>query len=455
VLEAKGGIDLDDFDDKENPATYRQRREATVARLGADVALNPAAFEELLPELVGGRGQLWTFGQALALAASNPNAMWDSLVAAFAASPAGNTQVLNGFLVGLQTRDAKLAEKLLDDAVEHPALGPVFPSIQASVVIDADGVARLLRALTLGVAPMLEYNYLAGGRTCDPIPGPLFRDLILAIAGKLGGQAVALHIQSMRIFSDRTEKRDPLRETVEAGRQLVAALDFSSKKANGALDDHDLALVVCACLGGSEGLPIATGLCQRMIEAMNVRRLSASDYADTMSELCKLHPAAMLNIIFAGDAKAQARSAQNIDLFMRHRKNPLDEISDADLLAWCDEQPAVRYPLIVSCVSLSSSARQQDGRQDWKPLSIKLLEKAPNPETVLNAMFARMRPMSWSGSRASKMETRLRFLEKLALPNRPGLAETWAKAVAAFKAEIEAERKHETEEERQRSGKFE
>jgi len=454
VLEAKGGgIAIDDFDDEATPATSRQSREATVARLGAEVALNPVAFQQLLPELVASPGQLWTFGQALALAASDPNAMWESLVAAFAASPTGHTGILTGFLLGLRTRDAKLAERLLDDAVEHPALAPVFPSIQARVGVVPDGVARLLRALTLGAAPMLEYNYLAGGQACDLIPGPLFRDLVLEIADKPGGQPVALHILSMRIFSDRSDKRETAAEAVEAGRRLVAMLNFSDRKASGARDDHDLSLVISACLGDGDGLPIATGLCQRMTEAMNAHQLSASDYANTMAELCKLHPIAMLNTLFAGDAKSQARTARNISMFMRHRKNPLDEISDQVLLAWCDEEPAVRYPLIASCASLSTG--RQDGRRDWKPLSIKLLEKAPNPEAVLNAMFARMRPMSWSGSRASEMEARMRFLEELALPDRPGLFEAKVKAMTAFKAEIEAERRHETENERRRSGTFE
>jgi hypothetical protein len=257
----------------------------------------------------------------------------------------------------------------------------------------------------------------------------------------------------MRIFSDRSDKRETAAEAVEAGRRLVAMLNFSDRKASGARDDHDLSLVISACLGDGDGLPIATGLCQRMTEAMNAHQLSASDYANTMAELCKLHPIAMLNTLFAGDAKSQARTARNISMFMRHRKNPLDEISDQVLLAWCDEEPAVRYPLIASCASLSTG--RQDGRRDWKPLSIKLLEKAPNPEAVLNAMFARMRPMSWSGSRASEMEARMRFLEELALPDRPGLFEAKVKAMTAFKAEIEAERRHETENERRRSGTFE
>jgi len=58
-------------------------------------------------------------------------------------------------------------------------------------------------------------------------------------------------------------------------------------------------------------------------------------------------------------------------------------------------------------------------------------------------------------SMLSEMEARMRFLEELVMPDRPGLVEAKAKAVVAFKAEIEAERKHETEQERQRSSRFE
>ncbi|OPH81828.1 hypothetical protein [Nitrobacter vulgaris] len=456
VLETRdNGIDLDDFDEDEIPKRPRDRREATISRLGAEVALDAVAFNELLPELVEGRGQLLSFGRALACAADDPGAMWESLVAAYAASAAGNTRVLSGFLLGLQSRDVALMSRSLNEALRHPALAPVFPSLQTSVATDVDGAKRLICSLKLGAAPTLEYDNLANGRACDLMPGRLFCDLLLGIASKPGGQTVALHILSMRIFSDRSEKRETVPEAVQAGRRLMAALDFSSRKANDEVDDSDLALVASACLGGGEGLPVATGLCQRIIEAMNGHSLSASDYAETIYALCELHATAMLNTLFAGDTKAQARMAQNISVSIRHRKNPLDAISDEVLLAWCDEEAATRYPLIVSCASLSSFNGEQDERRNWKPLSVKLLEKAPSPDTVLNAILARMQPMSWSGSLASEMETRLRFIEELALPDRPGLAEVRIKAVAAFKRRIEVERKSETEEERQRSGNFE
>jgi len=78
------------------------------------------------------------------------------------------------------------------------------------------------RALGLGRAGVEHFFTLVGGRVCEPIQGPAFRDLMLAIAEKPDGNRIALEILSMRLHSDGEAKRKPLPETVEAGRTLLS-----------------------------------------------------------------------------------------------------------------------------------------------------------------------------------------------------------------------------------------
>lgn len=455
ILDAKGGsINLDDFEEGEDYEATAKRLEETIARLGADVAHDPAAFSELLPELVEGSGRLHAFGQALGGAADEPAGMWKALVAAFAASKKKNTQALGGFLDGVQGRDAALADVMLEEAIAHPALAPVFPILQASVVIDEKGVERLHTSLKQGQAPIHAYGNLAYGRACDPIPGPEFRDLILAVGRTPEGEAVALNILAMRIFTDRSDKREILPETIEAGRRLLAVLEIPEKNARVHREDHDLALVVSVCLAGAEGVLVAVGLCRKLIEAVNVRHVNPSDYADTMSALCKVHPAEMLDALFVGDDAARKRAVGVFAHSMRHSKNPLDAIPDAAMLAWCDRDPAIRYPIAAATATLF---RRPDNHspKSWTPLAAELLKRTPDPVGTLKVIIERLRPRNWSGSLATTMEGRLALLERLDVGGDATLAKAVSNAAASMRKDIARERQHETESERASSGRFE
>jgi hypothetical protein len=455
VLDAKGSaVDLDDLEDGDDYQTVRARLEAAVTRLGTDVAHDPAAFAKLLPELVENSGKLRAFGHALALAADVPQALWAPLVRAFAVSTKKNTQVLNGFLTGIQQRDDALADAMLDEAVTHPALAADFPVLQGSVTIDERGVARLRRALAHGTAPIGAYNNLAYGRSCDPIPGPTFRDLVLAIGERPGGEVVALDILAMRIFTDRSDKRLTVPETMEAGRKLLQAFELPNERTRDERIDHDLALVVSGCLEGSEGRQAAVKLCGRLIEGFDKRHLSPSDYADTMTALFKLHPSEMLDAFFAQGEKRRRRAVQTFALFMRHRANPLSAVPDELILAWSDKDPVTRYPLVAATATLFKRPNHQLP-EAWTPLTTKLFAKAPDAKEVLAEIVHRLRPMSWSGSRATKMESRLRLLEQLDTGSKTQLIQAVSDAAASLRKDIATERKHETESERANSGRFE
>src|SRR5262249_33628845 len=152
--------------------------------LGEATACDEAVLRELLPELLSGKGRLISFGRGLARAAPVPEELWDLLVAQLALTPENNrnTQVLGGYLAELNMRDPGLAGTLLDRAVEHDVLGRWLPVLQTFVPLDANGIARLTRALAADRAPIHSYRYLAYGPFTDPIPGSRLRPLLAVIA---------------------------------------------------------------------------------------------------------------------------------------------------------------------------------------------------------------------------------------------------------------------------------
>ncbi|MBK1870159.1 hypothetical protein [Taklimakanibacter albus] len=458
-----GGLDLDDFDDDEDDdesgstARYAERaaRSATAMReLGHDVAADNGTFKTVLPELMAGDTRTSSFGEALAEATENPRAMWDAIVAQFAATKNASPQLLRGFISGLQKRDAALADVVLDEALEHPAFAAWFPILQASAQLDERALGRLHRALALGKAQIANYQCLAYGRVSDNVPGPEFRDLVIAIARRPGGFPVGLEVISMRLYSDRSDKRQPLPEVCEAGRFVLNAFEFHGKDNHTTREDHELGVVVMASLAGEEGAPIAKALCRKLLVAAANHDVSGYDYDDLVKALLEIHPFAILDELFSGDAKSQRASVRLLNNLLHFRKNVMDALPDDIAVMWCDRDPALRYPLAASVVLLFKRPKEGEPHE-WTPLARRLLEKAPDPRHVLNEIVNRLRPSSWSGSLATKLEGRLKLLNNLPGADTPVLAEAMAEAKRKLEAYVDAQRRIEREEDRAHNNRFE
>jgi hypothetical protein len=206
-----GHLNLDDIDDLEDHdyMAAAARAAETIDALGHDVASDQGAFDAILPELTGGNsnGKAVGFGNGSAIGAEEPREMWNAMVAQVAATGNPSVELLCGFLAGLQKSDSELACTLLDHAVFDATLAEWLPVLQAYVVADGHGVSRLLRSLEYGKAPVWRFRILASGRTCDPLNGPDFKRLVLAIADKPDGISVAVHILAMRLHSNHSDRR--------------------------------------------------------------------------------------------------------------------------------------------------------------------------------------------------------------------------------------------------------
>jgi hypothetical protein len=456
VLGSKGGHrDFDDFDDVDDDdySAASARAAAAVENLGKDVAADEASFNALLPELMHGDGKLALFGHALASNAENPRAMWGAIVSQFAATAQPGIVLLCGFLSGLQKRDAAAADTLLDGALEHASLAEWFPVLQAYVAIDQRGLARLHRALELGKAPMSRFYNLAYGQTCDRIPGPDFKALVLAIANRPDGIQVAMQILSMRWHSDRSAKRETAPEVAEAGRALLAAYDFR-KDARSTREDHELGVIIRASLAGSEGVMIARRLCRELMAAVARYDVRAHDYDDLMKGLFEVHPADVLDELFSGDDKARAKSVRLLNDLLRFNKSVVDVVPDDVMLGWCERDPQLRYPIAAAVAALFTHSNDHEPHE-WTGLAPKLFQNAPEPRLVLKAIVRRLYPMSWSGSLATKLDSRLKLLDQLEIGDVPELRAALDEAKATLKKDIEAQRRRETDEDRARSGRFE
>jgi hypothetical protein len=444
-------LDLDDGDDGEHSV---ERANHAAVTLGQDTARDAAAFQALLPELVSEQGLLWKFGYGLATTADDPAGMWVALVAQFAATPERNrySHVFCGFLESLSTRDAKLANTLLDRAVTQEELAAWFPKLQRAILIDKQGVERLREALTLNRVPMYRYRYLALGRAVDPIAGPDLKSLLVAMASKPdGGFDAAVEILHMRLFSDRQDKKTPDPALIETGRELLAVFEFKKGRQD---EDRRVGSLIKACLTGADGAKGVKAICGKLKKAIASNDTYAFAQSELLKSLFKAQPEAALDAFFGG-SEADCKIGREIILdASHHHTNPLEFVPPELLTAWCDGKPDERYPLLAQVVPLYKG-KEDAAPLDWNAGALAILDKAPDRIAVLRRFVCRFRPMRWSGSRAVAMASRLPLLAQLETHADPAIADFAKSDGARLRKEIENERGRETKDDKANDERFE
>jgi hypothetical protein len=453
-----GSLDFDEMDDVQNHdyAAAAARSAAVVEGLGRDVGIDEETFTTLLPELAAETGsKVGEFARGVALGCDDPGAVWNTMVAQLARSATPSVTFLCGFLAGVQECDKALASALLDKALVDTTLAKWFPLLQRSVAIDAKALERLHRALESGTAPIIQFMNLAWGRTCEDVSGPEFKRLVVAIGGKPDGLLVAVEIVSMRFHSDQSAQRQPVPEAIEAGKWVLSHYRFHRTNGRATHEDHGLGLIIRSSLADDEGASIARRMVRELMAAVARYDAYAHDYGNSVKALFQVHPSDVLDEFFSGDNQSQRNSVRLLNDLLQFRINPMDSVTDDVVIAWCDREPTGRYP-VAAAVALLFKRVGDNTPLEWTSLTPKLLTRAPEPESVFREVERRLYPSGYSGSFATKLESRLQLLERLDLVGAtPALAAAYNAAKTRLRERVETERRRELEEDRSRSGRFE
>lgn len=447
-----GGLELEDIDLEGDVTTEYERLESIASELGAAVASESAAFADLLPDLLRGGNRVWSFGRGLAGASNDRYATWLGLVSGLEQLPPDqrDVQLLKGYLSQLWAEDGQLVHRLLDEAFTRPALITFLPALHSAMPLDALGVARLKRVLRSGQAPIQMYQNLARGSSTHDLAATDFMDLLLLISDQSDGFEVAIEMMIMRLFADRSAKKQSASDFLEVGRQLLQRVRFGSSDKW----DYRLGEVARACLAGPEGATAATDVIGRLSQAVTAGETYAFVNPRLMKALLEAQPLAVLNTLFDGDVSKCHERACLIRSLDEHEEAPSDEISCEMLVAWCDQDRHTRFTLAASFVTFAKRA-EGEGVLTWSEQARRLLAHAPDPAAVLAVFVHRFCPTGWSGSRASLMEMNGRLLDSLEEETAGKLGETLAATKAQFARQIELERQWETETDRSRDERFE
>ncbi|HZZ80963.1 MAG TPA: hypothetical protein VFE62_20850 [Gemmataceae bacterium] len=455
VFASKSFYDVDeiDADDGASFQAAMEKQQADVKALGAEVANDEAAFQKLLPEIVGGEGHLWYFGMGLAQGAKDPKQLWQRMVAQFAATPNAqrDTRALCGFLLELGQNKSPLPDELLDEALETDPLAPYFPALQAAVFITPRGMQRLSRSIELGKVPIRAYSNVHMGRAIEVVPAKDIASYIEALAKLPNGEPVAVDTLSMQFFSDRQDKRQHAPEIIEIGRILLRNMAFEERNQR---EDYRLQGVVEVCLAGDGGYDIAKVLCENLRQAAIDHKTYGHDHNNLLRAIFKAQPRAALNALLTGDDKAISAGASLIRHSAELQPNPMDQISEDVLFNWCQEDPEQRFPaaaLVVAAFTLSP----EHNPVEWTPIAFRLVHGAPNPASVMKTLIERLRPMMWSGSRSTILESNAGMLDRFDIQGNNALAVLIAAEKESLRREAREYLDWETKLDRERDERFE
>jgi hypothetical protein len=460
LTQSWGALDYAEMDDDgeiepEKPMAAYEKANAAAEELGKLVCGDEAVFAALLPDLVtGNAARLAPFGRGLALASVDHRRIWDQLTQAVAKTEEGkrNVSALVGFLSGLSTVDQQLCEALLEEALVHETLGAWFPVLQISVTISPAGADRLKRAVTLGKTQVWGFRSLGWVRPSDAVNGDDLRAILLSLAKQENGYGVAIDILSMRFHPDGDQKKEYPPELIDAGRALLSSPDFADRDN---MHGYRLNEIAKVCLRGVEGSVAAQLLCDRIKQGFTDYTFRTYNYEEFLQSIFRLQPRTALDVLFGGAPQADGADldVDDFDSPSDRRKNPLDGVPVIEMLRWCDERPAERYPVISRAVSYHATPK--DGGLEWTPLAMEMLKRAPDPLAVLETFVKRFSPRSWSGSRAAIIESRLGLLDRLGELRNVSLSDYVTRIRPQLVDDIARERKWENERDSARDERFE
>jgi hypothetical protein len=232
-------------------------------------------------------------------------------------------------------------------------------------------------------------------------------ELIPMILQLEGGFGVAVDTIHMRIVQVRQDKEALSPELVKAGRIVIEACEFDRRLNHAA---YELGEVIEACLESADAIPMVEILLARLRKAHANYTFDFIEENQILGALFAAQPTVALDDLFA---PARLHEHTGFRDFFDHDDllgSPLDRIPETTLLAWCDEDRTVRYPLIAERMVPFSKAPNSEKPQ-WKPSALALLERAPNKIDVLTHYISHFEPMSWSGSRSATWEANARLLD--------------------------------------------
>jgi len=458
--------DIEDSEpeDEEDPSRPYRHIQLRSEELGNEVASNPEVLNCMLAELISGRGSnILMFGRGLAGGAVDRAFIWNLLVAALkeCQQEERNYAVLCGFIQRTWEILPEQAESWLDSALDDSDLRRGFVFLQTSIDAGHTGFQRFMHLLSFDDAPIWQFQNLGYGQAHVSISDDDLAALLLVLVEKQNGPEVALGIISMRFHGANPVDHTFSSDLVISGRRILSCIFQSDERDTSGARDYKVSKVVTFCLSDLSPEHEINHIFREFSEAIITDRMYTFDYSRSLRSMARCCPPAFLTSFLGNNDFSNHEVAQIFFDRTEHEKNLFSEIDSEVILAWCSEDPIMRYARIAAVIKpfekMARDNEQDDEDQGYRltDLALQILNEAPEPAAIIDAYVQNCTPMSWSGSRATIITRGRQAIERLQNLDNLEIAQVVNSAVSILRDQEASERSKEAERDREQEQRFE
>ncbi len=148
-----------------------------------------------------------------------------------------------------------------------------------------------------------------------------------------------MEILQMRFHGRNKQSPKISASLIAISRDLLVEHAFDEKLRR--QDNHDLNLAELTriCLTGEEGIATATQISRKLARAIMKKQVLASDYPRLLDSIAKTQPRVFLDVFLGGDTIDSRQRRRRFGYQLERYGDPLAQISDDELLSWCEADP--------------------------------------------------------------------------------------------------------------------
>ena len=420
--------------------------------------VDPAIIGELSEQLFRTLGgYVLVFGKGIASSCPDPQALWTRVVEHLerAGDSARHCQLLQGILEIIHQRDASLAERILDEAVQTRSLRNFFVWLQLSVPLNPRAVQRLLDCLDFDDTPRFQFGQIAWYGSPDVLKETGLAQILLKLLDRPDGAEIVLDGLNTRAPVPETETQFSFGEDLSRVGLLAAARYLRSYDGYGGADkDNGIRRVLNCSMNNASLTPEIDDLFQAFFVAIRTSYGYIGDLEETTQALIAKAPHTFLDRVFLGD---ELDDDERAGLFAeRHWEgNILSGLHPSILLDWCSQGEFRARLALISEAIYPLTKGSENGDIELSDQARALLDASPDASQTLTHFARSVHPSGSSGSLANIIARRRRPFELLLCHEREDVRTTAAKLVPQIRDAAERERERERAEDQERDQRFE
>ncbi|WP_186135045.1 hypothetical protein [Burkholderia gladioli] len=436
---------------------------AKIISLGKSAASNLGVLDRLGERLWAGEfDALHSFGVGIALGSADQMATFERLLEmAYEQATASRHPIfLGGFIQAAHDTDSGMGRAMQKRILNHSVLRPHFIYLLGVSRIEPWGIEVLLELARSKEYDVSRFRRLAYGRMHEALSDAYLALLLTELIDREEGIYVSLDILTMRFHIGKDSSYLPGDELLSIGRDVIHALVSVERGSFAQNRIHGMESVAGRCLVASAPIDEVQGLVTLLCARSADYHLYSFELDPIVSTLASNFPELLLDEVFTGDE----RERRLIRIFSKdgvRRKIPFLNSAPLDrLIAWCQVQPD-RFARVATAMSVFTHMAEgsvplaQSASVVLSEQIKGLLGAAPDKQSVLRAMAAKITPSSWSGSRAQLMETRAQAFDVLKEHPSPEVRAAVVTELEQIDQDIRMEREYEATRDKLREQRFE